>query len=73
MTKTGARQGCIAIQPLHLRHGVGAGRAGKGTRQVGAQAGGTGGGGGGGGAGAGRGARGATILSREWPGRGLCV
>ena len=51
MTKTGARQGCIAIQPLHLRHGVGAGRAGKGagrkgTGQVGAQARGTGGGGG---------------------------
>ena len=28
MTKKGARQGCIAIQPLHLRHGAGVGRAG---------------------------------------------
>ena len=36
MTKRGARQGCNAIQPLHLRHGAGAGRRGAG--RVGAQA-----------------------------------
>ena len=38
MTKKGARQGCIAIQPLHLRHGAGVGRAGRGAGRTDPQA-----------------------------------
>ena len=38
MTKKGARQGCIAIQPLHLRHGAGKGAGRGGVRRAGAQA-----------------------------------
>ena len=36
VTRWDRRQGCIAIQPLHLQHGAGVGRAGKGEGRVGA-------------------------------------
>ena len=38
MTKRGARQGRIAIQPLHLRHGAGAGRRAAGRKATGSWA-----------------------------------